>query len=54
MPKEQYAPTPTSVATPAPERRHAERLSLRAAIFWIGVLSLCGWAMIIAVALALV
>jgi hypothetical protein len=37
-----------------PERRPAERLSLRAAIFWIAALSLGGWALVIALALALV
>jgi len=42
------------MATAAPERRRAERLSLRAAIFWIGVLSLGGWASVIAPALMLV
>jgi hypothetical protein len=41
------------VATVVRERRRTERLSLPAAMFWIGVLSLGGWAMIVAVVLAL-
>jgi hypothetical protein len=41
-------------ATPVPERKRVERLSLSAAIFWIGVLSLGGWMAIIALGLALV
>jgi hypothetical protein len=53
MPREQYAVLPTPVATPGP-RRGAKRLSVRAAIFLIGVLALGGWAAIIAVALTLV
>jgi hypothetical protein len=44
----------TPVAALVPERRRAERLSLRAAMFWIGVLSLGGWTVIIALAFALV
>jgi hypothetical protein len=41
------------LATPLPERRRAERLSLRTAVFWIGILSLGCWALIIALILAL-
>jgi hypothetical protein len=43
----------TLLATPVRERRRAERLSVRAAIFFIGVLSLAGWAAIIAATAAL-
>jgi len=43
----------TPAAASVPARRRAERLSLPAAIFWIGFLSLGGWAAIIALALAL-
>jgi len=53
MPREPHALISTSSAAATPERRHAERLSLRAAILWIGVLSLAGWAVIIALARAL-
>jgi hypothetical protein len=42
----------TRVATVVRERS-TERLSLRAAIFWICVLSLGGWAMVVALVLAL-
>ena len=52
MPSEPHAIS-TPVAIPIPERRGTERLSLRAAIFSIGVLSLAAWAVIIALALAL-
>jgi hypothetical protein len=44
----------TPVASPVRERRRIERLSLRAAIFWMGVLSVAAWTLIIALALALV
>jgi len=54
MPREPSVLISRSMATAAPERRRAERLSLRAAIFWIGVLSLGGWASVIALALMLV
>jgi hypothetical protein len=53
MPSEPHALISTPVAIPIPERRGTERLSLRAAIFSIGVLSLAAWAVIIALALAL-
>jgi len=53
MPREPHALISTSSAAATPERRHAERLSLRAAILGIGVLSLAGWAAIIALARAL-
>jgi hypothetical protein len=53
MPRELHALISTSVATATPERGRAERLSLRAAIVSIGVLSLAAWAVIIALALAL-
>jgi hypothetical protein len=43
--------TPLDISVP--ESRRTERLSLRAAIFWIGVLSLGGWAVIIALVHAL-
>jgi len=43
----------TPIATPVRERRRTERLSLRAAILWIGVLSLAAWAAVIALVLAL-
>ena len=42
----------TRMATSVAEERRTERLSLRAAIFFIGLLSLGGWAAIIAVVLA--
>jgi hypothetical protein len=54
MPREPHALISTPVATPVRERRRTERLSLRTAIFWIGVLSLTGWAIIIILGLALV
>jgi hypothetical protein len=53
MPREPHLLISTPVATPLPQRRRTERFSLRAAIFWIGVLSLGGWALIIALVLAL-
>ena len=53
MPREPHALISTSLAAATLERRHAERLSLRAAILGIGVLSLAGWAAIIALARAL-
>jgi len=53
MAREPQALISTSLATAASERRRTERLSLRAAIFWIGVISLAAWAAIIALALAL-
>jgi hypothetical protein len=53
MPTEPHALISTSVATAAAERRRAERLSPRAAIFWIGVLSLAAWTVVIALARAL-
>jgi hypothetical protein len=54
MPTEPYAVVRTPVAIPAPQRRCIERLSFRAAIFWIGALSLAGWTVAIALAAALV
>ena len=53
MPRELHILISTPVATSVPERRCTEWLSLRAAICWIGVLSLGGWAIIIALVLAL-
>jgi hypothetical protein len=53
MPREPHELISTSLAAATPERRHAERLSLRAAILWIGVFSLAGWAAILALARAL-
>ena len=53
MAREPQALISTPLAIAAPDRRRAERLSRRAAIFWIGVLSLAGWSAIIALALAL-
>ncbi|HEX4614635.1 MAG TPA: hypothetical protein VH230_01860 [Stellaceae bacterium] len=53
MPRQPHALISTPVATAAPERRRAERLSHRAAIFWIAVLSLAAWTAIIALARAL-
>jgi hypothetical protein len=53
VPRELHALISTSVATATPERGRAERLSLRAAIVSIGVLSLAAWPVIIALALAL-
>ena len=53
MGREPHALISTSLAAAAPDKRRTERLSLRAAIFWIGVLSLAGWSAIIALALAL-
>jgi hypothetical protein len=53
MPRELHALMPTPVSIPVPERRRVVRLSQRAAIFWIVVLSLGGWTVIIALALAL-
>jgi hypothetical protein len=52
MPREHVLMS-TPVATPGRERRRTERLSPRAAILWIGVLSLAAWAVIIALALAI-
>jgi hypothetical protein len=43
----------TRMATSVADERRTERLSLRAAIFLIGLLSLGGWAVIIAVVLGL-
>jgi hypothetical protein len=53
MAREPQALISTSLAAASPDRRRTERLSLRAAIFWIGVLSLAGWSAIIVLALAL-
>jgi hypothetical protein len=53
MPREPQVLMSMPVATVVRERSRTERLSLRAAIFWIGVLSLGGWAMIVALVLAL-
>jgi hypothetical protein len=52
MPREHSALMSTPAAIPG--GRRARRLSLNAAIFWIGILSLGGWAVIITVDLALV
>jgi hypothetical protein len=41
------------ISAAAREKRCSERLSLRAAIFWIGGLSLAAWAVITALARAL-
>ncbi len=54
MPREPHVLMSTSVATLVRERRRTDRLSLGAAIFSIGVLSLAAWAGIIAFALALI
>jgi hypothetical protein len=53
MPREPHMLISTPVAASIAERRRTERLSLPAAIFWIGFLSLGGWAVIIALVLAL-
>jgi len=53
MPREPHMLISTPVDLSAPEERRTGRLSLRAAIFWIGVLSLGGWAVIIALVHAL-
>ena len=53
MLRELHALLSTPVAAPVLERRRAERLSVRAAIFSISVLSLAGWTVVIALALAL-
>jgi hypothetical protein len=53
MPKEPQVLISTSAAAAAREMRRSERLSLRAAIFWIGVLSVAAWAVITALARAL-
>jgi hypothetical protein len=53
MPREPRMLISTSIIASVPEERRTERLSLRAAIFWIGVLSLGGWAVIIALVHAL-
>jgi hypothetical protein len=53
MPREPRMLISTSIIASIPEERRTERLSLRAAIFWIGVLSLGGWAGIIALVHAL-
>jgi hypothetical protein len=53
MPREPRMLISTSMIASVPEERRTERLSLRAAIFWIGVLSLGGWAVIIALVHAL-
>ena len=52
MPRESHMLISTPTATSVPEERRTERLPLRAAIFWIGFLSLGGWAVIIALVLA--
>ncbi|MGA7864746.1 MAG: hypothetical protein WCA23_12290, partial [Stellaceae bacterium] len=54
MPREPQALISMPVATPVSERRRTERLSPPAAIFWIAVLSLAGWAAVIALVLRLV
>jgi hypothetical protein len=51
MLREPYALLPMPVGGLVCERRRVERLSPRAAIFWIGVLSLGGWTAIIALAI---
>jgi hypothetical protein len=53
MPREPHLLISTPMAASVTEERRAERLSLRAAIFLIGLLSLGGWAVIIALVLAL-
>lgn len=53
MVREPQALISTSLAAAAPDKRRTERLSPRAAIFWIGVISLAAWAAIIALARAL-
>lgn len=53
MAREPHLRFSPQLATPLPERKRSERLSLRAAIFWIGILSLGSWALIIALVLAL-
>jgi hypothetical protein len=53
MARELHARIPTPVSIPVPERRRVARLSQRAAIFWIVVLSLGGWTAMIALALVL-
>ena len=53
MPREPHMLISTPVDLSTPEERRTGRLSLRAAIFWIGVLSLGGWAVIIALVHAL-
>jgi hypothetical protein len=47
-------PTSTQVVNRLQKRSLAERLSLRAAIFWICVLSSIGWTAILALIYALV
>lgn len=51
---ESHMQTPTRVLKPPGEGSHAERVSFRAAIFCIGVLSLTGWTVILALIYALV
>jgi hypothetical protein len=53
MPMEPQVLISTSAAAAPRERRRSEPLSLRAAIFWIGGLSLAAWAVITALARAL-
>ena len=53
MPREPHMLISTPVDISVPESRRTERLSLLAAIFWIGVLSLGSWAVIIALVHAL-
>jgi hypothetical protein len=53
MPREPHLLISTRMATSVAEERRTERLSLRAAIILIGLLSLGGWAVIIAVVLGL-
>ena len=53
MQSEPHVLMSTPGATVVRERKRTERLSLRAAIFWMGVLSLGGWVMIVALVLAL-
>jgi hypothetical protein len=53
MPRDSHAVISTPVATPVLQNRRADQLSSRAAIFWIGILSLTAWTTMIVLFIAL-
>jgi hypothetical protein len=53
MPRDPHAVISTPVATPVLQNRRADQLSSRAAIFWIGILSLTAWTTMIVLFIAL-
>jgi hypothetical protein len=54
MPRESHALISTPMVAPVPGWRRTERLSLRAAIVTMILLSLAGWAATIALVLAII